>query len=772
MNLKINTINLLDLHTNKYLRLKDVEIIDKDLQPNALNVFVIDNQVNDGCLMVKSGICDLASNKLLVKYDQNTLEMSNNVIEMILNLINIDGCLNNRFNIADINLNEHEIDYKNCFLDANCVKNEQNKCGNGIVDAYEDCDCGGNNCDFKCCNPKTCKFQQKDYECSSGGCCNQCKLRNVGTICRTKTDAECDFEEKCDGLSSECPVKSFVHDGSSCTNGICYSGNCKNADNQCKQIWNHKSVSSDLSCYKTFNTIGFQNGNCASSGFIQNKYDACSSEDAVCGLINCQFGDDRPLITTESFFKSTTTIQDKQFECKVITNTTKTDLMYVNDGTLCNNNKICVNRKCINIPQLKCPVSNINKKLCSGNGLCSSQLKCICNEKWTGSACDYYLNETNNTNTFINQTVKNIDYKAPNVNTTSLLSIIAGFILIFLFIFVFSFLCHRRRRIRGLSSTSIDKIESHIKSNKINNKTTYVEDDGDIDNLNGSIKFGSLPSYKDYKLKNKSRSSLISNYPQQPTPTKIHNASMVSCGDNISETKLNHAIKQLNTQPCKSILKNKPNIETQQEYYEEISNNLNDTYTNTNINAKYSTFSKRTSLSISLTSTSSSSSSLSSSAPTLVIPVDIEIQHFDVLNTNDVTPTLNDIFLDDSKNYFQHKVQDYLNELNLLSKQNNFGVLEDAGILITPIKPIFSCDTIINTNNSETSSGYVSASNQNNMNYKDVGIVKNMCGSSESIIYDDGNEMTVVENEMRINEKRHSYILATASVNNLNIDPE
>ena len=54
------------------------------------------------------------------------------------------------------------------------------KCGNGIVDPGEECDCGfEGNCklakEFNCCNFRTCKLK-KGAQCSSGECCENCKV--------------------------------------------------------------------------------------------------------------------------------------------------------------------------------------------------------------------------------------------------------------------------------------------------------------------------------------------------------------------------------------------------------------------------------------------------------------------------------------------------------------------------------------------------------------------------------------------------------------------
>ena len=63
------------------------------------------------------------------------------------------------------------------------------KCGNGIVDEGEQCDCGTSlQCSRqseKCCDPYTCKLF-RNASCSNGRCCNKFQLLAKGTICRRK----------------------------------------------------------------------------------------------------------------------------------------------------------------------------------------------------------------------------------------------------------------------------------------------------------------------------------------------------------------------------------------------------------------------------------------------------------------------------------------------------------------------------------------------------------------------------------------------------------
>ena len=211
VDIKIEKIRFVDLHTNKYTSLKDVHsAMNQDHKHNrGLNVYILESYSvssdSSSCYLIKSNDCDFneSNDRILLRYEQSVMRMTNNFIEAILNLIAKDECLVDRFHIVDINLSEHEIEKKkSCLLTdaSNCVS--KNKCGNGVVDLNEDCDCGKGNCNRLCCDASTCKFLKSDYECSSGDCCHDCKLRKNGHVCRSSQNAECDIEEKCDGISS------------------------------------------------------------------------------------------------------------------------------------------------------------------------------------------------------------------------------------------------------------------------------------------------------------------------------------------------------------------------------------------------------------------------------------------------------------------------------------------------------------------------------------------------------------------------------------------
>lgn len=115
------------------------------------------------------------------------------------------------------------------------------QCGNGIVEAGEDCDCGGeDSCgNNNCCDPKTCKFKDNAVcDDANDSCCSSCQFSKAGTVCRAST-GECDKEEQCSGDSSSCPSDEHEPDGNKCGNGdglTCASGQCTSRDYQCRSL--------------------------------------------------------------------------------------------------------------------------------------------------------------------------------------------------------------------------------------------------------------------------------------------------------------------------------------------------------------------------------------------------------------------------------------------------------------------------------------------------------------------------------------------------------
>jgi hypothetical protein len=90
------------------------------------------------------------------------------------------------------------------------------QCGNGIVEAGEECDCGGvSGCgNNTCCVPTTCKFTvNSQCDPSNDECCtSSCKYAAAGAVCRPSTGV-CNPQETCSGTNATCPADQTTPDG-------------------------------------------------------------------------------------------------------------------------------------------------------------------------------------------------------------------------------------------------------------------------------------------------------------------------------------------------------------------------------------------------------------------------------------------------------------------------------------------------------------------------------------------------------------------------------
>lgn len=126
-----------------------------------------------------------------------------------------------------------------CILDPDPTRQviSMQMCGNGIVEAGEECDPGlGNN--STCCDPQTCKLTVgAACDPSSSTCCtSDCRLAPATQLCRKSKDDKCDMPEFCSGNSSACPTDITKPNGQSCGNGglACANGVCTSLNLQCQ----------------------------------------------------------------------------------------------------------------------------------------------------------------------------------------------------------------------------------------------------------------------------------------------------------------------------------------------------------------------------------------------------------------------------------------------------------------------------------------------------------------------------------------------------------
>uniref|UniRef100_A0A674CJF3 ADAM metallopeptidase domain 11 n=1 Tax=Salmo trutta TaxID=8032 RepID=A0A674CJF3_SALTR len=265
-----------------------------------------------------------------------------------------------------------------------CLFNKPNKlldppeCGNGFVETGEECDCGSQlecaRSGGACC--KKCTLTH-DAMCSSGLCCSGCRYELRGAVCRQAVN-DCDIPESCTGDSSQVLYSTLHYYPGACweigEHGRCYSGRCRTLDGQCKGLWGYNSA--DRFCYEKLNAEGTEKGNCGQSpegqGWLQSKVWESGGE-----------------VTSLTIYH-----QNKYLDCRGghVLLEDGSDLGYVEDGTPCGPNMMCLERRCLPVAAFNlstCSGSTLGRT-CSDHGTCSNEVKCICDRDYTGKDCSVF----------------------------------------------------------------------------------------------------------------------------------------------------------------------------------------------------------------------------------------------------------------------------------------------------------------------------------------------------------------------------------------------
>ncbi|XP_061852238.1 disintegrin and metalloproteinase domain-containing protein 22 [Colius striatus] len=265
------------------------------------------------------------------------------------------------------------------------------ECGNGFVEDGEECDCGTiaecANEGGECCN--TCTLTAGS-ECSNGLCCRKCRFEPKGVLCREAVN-DCDIAENCTGNSSQCSPNIHKMDGYSCDNkqGICFGGRCKTRDRQCKYIWGEKVTAADRYCYEKLNIEGTEKGNC---GRDKDSWIQCNKQDVLCGYLLCSNISSIPRLgELDGEITSSILQYGKVYNCSGghVKLDEETDLGYVENGTPCGPDMVCLEHRCLPTEAFNfstCP-GTTGSQICSGHGVCSNEIKCVCDRSWGGDDC-------------------------------------------------------------------------------------------------------------------------------------------------------------------------------------------------------------------------------------------------------------------------------------------------------------------------------------------------------------------------------------------------
>ncbi|XP_063494513.1 disintegrin and metalloproteinase domain-containing protein 29 [Symphalangus syndactylus] len=278
---------------------------------------------------------------------------------------------------------EYTVERTKCLLETLHTKDIFNvkRCGNGVVEEGEECDCGLlKHCAKDPCCLSNCTLTDGST-CAFGLCCKDCKFLPSGQVCRKEVN-ECDLPEWCNGSSHKCPDDFYVEDGIPCKErGYCYEKNCHDRNEQCRRIFGAGANTASETCYKQLNTLGDRVGHC---GIKNATYIKCDISDVQCGRIQCENVTEIPNLSDH------TTVHWARFNDIMCWSTDYhlgmkgPDIGEVKDGTECGIDHICIHRHCVHITILN---SNCSPAFCNKRGICNNKHHCHCNYLWDPPNC-------------------------------------------------------------------------------------------------------------------------------------------------------------------------------------------------------------------------------------------------------------------------------------------------------------------------------------------------------------------------------------------------
>ncbi|XP_069833203.1 disintegrin and metalloproteinase domain-containing protein 19-like isoform X2 [Dendropsophus ebraccatus] len=264
------------------------------------------------------------------------------------------------------------------------------KCGNGFLEEGEQCDCGEpEECNNPCCNAENCTLKE-GAQCAHGDCCQDCKLKVAGTLCREKSGA-CDLPEFCRGDNAYCPANVYMLDGSPCAYGeaYCMNGMCLTHGQQCVHLWGPGARPAPEICFIDVNKAGDRYGNCGKDG--NGQFVKCKSKDAKCGKIQCESTAQRPKHDNTVSMDTTIQFNGQEVKCRGTYSYSlqeegdSSDPGLVMTGTKCGDGMVCKDRQCQNASFFEWDECIAR---CNGHGVCNSNKNCHCHAGWGPPYCE------------------------------------------------------------------------------------------------------------------------------------------------------------------------------------------------------------------------------------------------------------------------------------------------------------------------------------------------------------------------------------------------
>uniref|UniRef100_A0A8D0TDU0 Disintegrin and metalloproteinase domain-containing protein 2 n=1 Tax=Sus scrofa TaxID=9823 RepID=A0A8D0TDU0_PIG len=259
-------------------------------------------------------------------------------------------------------------------------------CGNGEVEEGEECDCGTpENCAAQpnaCCNQATCTLSAGSA-CATGPCCDSCSFMAKGQTCRLTLD-ECDLLEYCNGSSAACQEDLYVQDGHPCSDNqwLCVQGKCISGMKQCSETFGDGANYGTEDCFTHLNSKTDESGAC---GLTASGYIRCHPNDLRCGKIICTY-EGTTILTIPNATITYSNINGKI--CVTVDypyNDRNSEKMWVKDGTVCGENKVCRSKRCIDSSYLN---YDCTAEKCHNQGVCNNKRNCHCKPTYLPPNCE------------------------------------------------------------------------------------------------------------------------------------------------------------------------------------------------------------------------------------------------------------------------------------------------------------------------------------------------------------------------------------------------